>query len=67
MDQDAEEVKEKKMNRDIYREALEEVHRAEDFFNQADPEYMESACFRLSAARQNLNEVLKEVRSCERD
>lgn len=52
------------MNSDIYKEALEDFRRAEDLFNQADPEYVESACLRLTAAKNRLNEVLKEVRNC---
>ena len=48
-----------------YSEALYEVHLAERMFSQAAPEYVESACLRLSGAYQRLNEVIKEMRSYE--
>ena len=52
---------------EIYREALQEMHRAEEYFNNAGPEYVESACLRMAAAREHLNNILKEVKHCDRD
>jgi HEPN domain-containing protein len=47
---------------DTYRAALAELHTAQQQFEQADPEYIDVAIYRLQAAELRLEAVLMQLK-----